>query len=76
MSACRALLDDLVPTLTTVWINASRQALAATALLAAGRRHISLVDWTSFTVMRERGIDVAFAFDADFAHEGFTQWEP
>ena len=76
MSACRALLDDIVPTLTTVWIDAPRHALAATALLAAGRRHVSLVDWTSFTMMRERGIDVAFAFDADFADQGFTSWEP
>lgn len=39
-------------------------------MLAAGRR-VSLVDWTSFLVMRRRGITTAFAFDADFAAEGF-----
>lgn len=32
---------------------------------------VSLVDEVSFLVMRERGIDTAFAFDAHFRREGF-----
>lgn len=43
----------------------------ATALLrdAPGRR-TSLVDAVSFVLMRERGLEAAFAFDADFAVAG------
>jgi uncharacterized protein len=44
-------------------------------VLAAGRRQISLVDWTSFTVMRERTITHAFAFDDDFERQGFETFE-
>lgn len=37
------------------------------------QRHgkVSFVDEVSFLVMRERGIDTAFAFDAHFRREGF-----
>lgn len=42
------------------------------ALLGAGRGDVSLVDWTSFELMRERGTDAAFAFDDDFPAQGFT----
>jgi predicted nucleic acid-binding protein len=72
MAATRILLDEFVRTMTVVWVDAELHARATTALLAANRRDVSLVDWTSFEVMRERTIDVAFAFDEDFAKQGFT----
>ena len=43
-----------------------------TALLAAQRRKLSLVDCVSFAVMRLRGSQVAFAFDQHFAEERFA----
>ena len=39
--------------------------------LAALRRRLSFVDWVSFVLMREAGLEQAFAFDRDFAAEGF-----
>jgi predicted nucleic acid-binding protein len=33
---------------------------------------LSLVDCTSFQVMRQLGIDTAFAFDEHFAEQHFT----
>ena len=69
--AARSLLDDILPLIDTVWVNERLHSLAATALLAAGRRDVSLVDWTSFVVMRERAITTAFAFDNDFEAQGF-----
>ena len=71
MAAVRTLLDDLLPLFDVVWVDAELHAQAATALLAANHRQISLVDWTSFAVMRQRAIDEAFAFDDDFAQRGF-----
>lgn len=54
------------------WIEAAHYERAMLALLAANRRDISLTDWTSFEVMRGRGIERAFAFDAHFAEQGFA----
>jgi len=72
MAATRILLDEFVRSMTVVWVDAALHARATTALLAASRRDVSLVDWTSFEVMRERTMDVAFAFDDDFVKQGFT----
>lgn len=71
IDATRHLLDDVLPLLDTVWVDARLHALASTALIAAGQRHVSLVDATSFVVMRERGLTTAFAFDDDFERHGF-----
>ena len=60
--------------MTVVWVDADLLGRATTALLAASRRSVSLVDWTSFTVMRERAIELAFAFDDDFTEQGFRTY--
>ena len=69
--ATRALLDDLLPSVRTVWVDKALHAAA----LAAYREgsSASLVDHVSFELMREAGITVAFAFDADFAARGFAR---
>lgn len=71
MAALRVLVDEIVPLAEVQWVDPELHAEAREALLAAGRRGVSLVDWVSFLVMRRRGIRTAFAFDADFATEGF-----
>jgi uncharacterized protein len=72
MRAVRVLLDDVLPLLEVVWTDAELHQLATTALLAADQRQVSLVDWTSFVLMRRRGTSEAFAFDDDFTRQGFT----
>jgi predicted nucleic acid-binding protein len=67
----RTFVDDVLPIVTIEWVGEALHAEARAALLAGGRRHISLVDWTSFLVMRRLGIDEAFTFDQDFIGEGF-----
>jgi uncharacterized protein len=74
MAAVRHLHDNFLELLTTVWVDAELNQRAMTALLAANRRTVSLVDWTSFEVMRMRSIDDVFAFDDDFVDQGFTRW--
>lgn len=71
MDAARVLLDDVLPLLSTVWVDEALHTEAVTAFLAANRRSVSLVDWTSFVVMRRHVIDQALAFDADFVDQGF-----
>jgi predicted nucleic acid-binding protein len=70
--ASRALHDDLLSVLEIVWIDESTHAQAVEAMLAADRRSISLVDWTSFVVIRQRRIDEALTFDADFRERGWA----
>ena len=71
MDAVRRFVDDLLPLVELAWVDAALHAEAREAMLAAGQRGVSLVDWTSFLVMRRRGIRTAFAFDDDFAAQGF-----
>ncbi|MGH2728349.1 MAG: type II toxin-antitoxin system VapC family toxin [Actinomycetota bacterium] len=69
--AARALAEDLVPLVEIEWVGPDVHAAAMSAYLAALRRRVSLVDWVSFELMRRRGVRKAFAFDRDFAAQGF-----
>lgn len=71
MIAVRRFVDDLLPLIEVIHVDELLHAEALEALIAAGQRHVSLVDRVSFLVMRRHGIARAFAFDADFATEGF-----
>lgn len=74
MRAARALHDDLLALLRVHWVDESLHARAVAALLAADRREVSDVDWTSFELMRSLSVDVAFTFDDHFARHGFARW--
>ena len=71
LDALRALADVLVPMLRPLWIDEELHAAAVAALFAASRRKLSLVDCTSFELMRRHGLIEAFALDHDFARQGF-----
>ncbi len=44
---------------------------ALTRLFRMNRRHVSLVDAVSFTVMEAEGVSEVLGLDADFRTEGF-----
>jgi predicted nucleic acid-binding protein len=71
MDASTVLLTSVVPSLRVVWVDAALHDQAVAALLAAGQRGVSLVDWTSFIVMRRDAIREALAYDDDFWEQGF-----
>ncbi|HUF85156.1 MAG TPA: PIN domain-containing protein [Acidimicrobiia bacterium] len=68
----RLFLEALVPATSVLYVDETLHRFAVTAYLAAGGRRASLVDAVSFEMMRDQQIDRAFAFDRDFAGEGFT----
>jgi len=72
LAAVRSFVVEFLAITDVVWVDHDLHTEATTALLAAGRHDVSLVDWTSFVVMRRRGIDQAFAFDGHFTEQGFT----
>lgn len=71
VDAVRRFHEAVVPGMEVVWIDAETHGRGMSALLAARNRKVSLTDWTSFEVMRDRGIDRAFAFDPHFRRRGF-----
>jgi uncharacterized protein len=72
LRAVRTLAERLVHVATIVWVDAGLHATAESAWLTANRRQLSLVDCTSFVVMRQRGLTTALALDVHFREQGFT----
>jgi predicted nucleic acid-binding protein len=71
LEALRSFQQEIVPLLTIEWGKRPQHESAVAAVLAANRKKLSLVDCVSFTVMRDAGIQKAFAFDRHFTEQGF-----
>ena len=71
VEAVDALSTYLVPLLNVAWIDERVHAQATAALLGARRRDVSLVDHTSFIVMRSLGLRSALTVDRHFVEQGF-----
>ncbi len=71
VNAVRLFQEDIVPLLDIRWVDAPVHAAATSALLAAGRKQLSLVDCSSFEIMRRAGIRWAFTLDRHFREYGF-----
>jgi len=71
LDAVRDLSEDWEPILNIVWLEERDHVAGVTALLIAGRRDLSLVDCTSFEIIRRLGIRRCFTFDPHFRDQGF-----
>ena len=71
VEAVRLFESDILPVVEVHWIDELIHRQALSALLAANRRALSLVDCTSFEIIRRFGIDKAFTFDPHFCEQGF-----
>ncbi len=71
LSAVRRFIDSIRPLLSIEWIGQDTHEAAVAAMLSANRRDLSLVDCTSFYIMRRLGIRRAFALDDYFREQGF-----
>ena len=72
MEAVRMFESDVLPIIEIVWIEATVHKQGMSALLVANRRDLSLVDCTSFEIMRQTGLDTVFTFDPHFREHGFS----
>ncbi len=70
--ACAGRQHTVVSVLGVEWIDEVRHAAGMASVLAAGRRHLSLVDCVSFAVLRDLGLRDVFVFDEHFAEQEFT----
>lgn len=72
LDAVRALVREILPLVEIAFIDSDIHEAAIATLLAAGRRQLSLVDCSSFELMRRRQVSRAFAFDRHFREQKFT----
>lgn len=71
MDAVKAFAQDIAPVLQIEWVSPEQHSAAIRQLLSAGHRQLSLMDWISFITMQRAKIKTAFAYDGDFAAQGF-----
>jgi len=71
IEALRLFESDILPVVEIAWVDETIYKQGMSALLAANRRNLSLVDCTSFEIMRQIGLDAVFTFDPHFREQGF-----
>jgi len=72
MRPLQVLHTYALPPVEIHWISETIHRQAVTNLISANRRHLSLVDCSSFVLMRDLDVNRVFTFDRDFAEQGFT----
>ena len=72
MEAVRAVAQDIAPLFDLVFVDEAVHQAAVNTMLAAGRRQLSVVDCSSFELMRRHGVRHAYAYDPHFTEQGFT----
>jgi uncharacterized protein len=69
--AVQRLTDYLLPVVRTIWVDAATHSSALMVHRSGGAP--SFVDQVSFAIMRQNGLEIAFAFDGDFQTQGFSR---
>jgi uncharacterized protein len=72
LEAVRDFQETIVPLVQIEFVDLELHRVGVSALLAASRRNLSLVDCVSFEVMRSLGIKDVFTFDPHFREQGFS----
>jgi len=72
LAAVEALATFVMPWVNVSWVDDRTHDQALAALLAAGKRDLSLVDCASFVLMRRLGVRTALTVDRHFAEQGFS----
>lgn len=76
LDGARVLLDELIPLIEIQSVSVDDRIAGMNALLAAGRRRLSLVDCVSFVMMRRMGIRDYLGTDPHFDEQGFRRYAP
>jgi predicted nucleic acid-binding protein len=71
LEAVRLFNNDIMPILKIHWIDETLHNLCVNNLIIANRKKVSLVDYTSFEIMRKLNISKVFTFDYHFREIGF-----
>ena len=76
ISCTAALLfqNDILGVLDIHWITQTIHELSVELWKNQGRRHLSLVDYSSFILMGQNQCSDAFSLDRHFAEQGYVLW--
>ena len=74
--AVRRLVRQVLDPVVVHWVSKEEHERATEALLVADRRQLSIVDCTSFEMMRRLEVRECLAFDRHFAEQGFSPVGP
>lgn len=69
--AVHAFQEDVKSMLAVDWVTEEQHRTGVEAVLAAGRKKLSVVDCVAFQSMRESGVRSVFCFDQHFREQGF-----
>jgi len=72
VSAVRKLVRQILEPVALEWVTRDDHERAVETLLVADRRQLSIVDCTSFEMMRRLEVRECLAFDQHFAEQGFV----
>ena len=72
IKALRLFENNMQPVIKIIWVDEQVHKLGMGILMAANRRNLSLVDCTSFEIMRQARLVNGFTFDPHFSEQGFT----
>lgn len=75
-AATERVIDAFLPLIEIRPVDEALHRAAAVSYREAGAATVSFVDRTSFAFMRAQSIDRVFAFDDDFARNGFLPVQP
>jgi len=71
IEAVKVLKNDILPVIKTCWIDEDIHNFCVNTQIAANRKKVSFVDFTSFEIMRRLNIRQAFTYDNHFEDMGF-----
>ncbi len=71
MEALRVFDENVLPVVAIHWVGETEHAAGLSAVLAANRKKLSLVDCVSFATMRAVGTRHALTVDSHFQEQGF-----
>lgn len=71
INAARLFINNILPVVNLYYIDKSIHDIAINNLLSLPGSKISMVDFTSFKIMRNLEIDSIFTFDRHFKKQGF-----
>ena len=72
LTPARYFYDEIAPACDVEWITPQLHRTATANVFVANQRRLSLVDCTSFVLMRDLGLRDVFTFDRHFAEQGFN----
>lgn len=69
--AVRLFTSDVQPLINLAWVDEKIHESALIVVKTINQRNLSLVDCTSFEIMRQLGIEHVFTYDPHFSDQGF-----